>query len=258
MPDIIVLRPSPDWPRFDLCESRAFLSGVGFDPDLVIDFAAVWDRTFTRDYRSVREAVKQLSLASYRAVAGATLVPLAAFVPGSCAPGDRILFADDDDWLSPGLFGALPAPGPETGPDGYRWGSLRIGLDFDPTAPGAPFCAARPLGEIVYTNNYALSGRGLVRAGVAGAGEHTAAQRTFGAADFQVEDCPLYLSCAVKHPCSTVAVRAQMAAGFREAPERFLERFQRALEEAVVPPEGSWVRPRLEALRTLFANIRPR
>lgn len=254
MPDLIVLRPSPDWPRFDLAESRAFLAGVGFDPELVVDFAALWDRSFTRDYRWVREAVKQLSLASYRRVAGAELVARAAFDPAACGPEDRIVFADDDDWLAPDLFARLP----HGGHDGYRWGSLRVGLDFDPTAPGAPFCAARPLNGVVYTNNYALSGTGLAKAGLAAVDEHTRAQQVFGAAAFRVHDSSHYLSCAVKHPCSTVAVRAQMAAGFREAPERSLERFRRALDEAAVPHEGAWVEPHLKALRQVFADVCPR
>lgn len=252
MRDLIVLRPSPDWPNFDLAESRAFLAGVGFDPNLVVDFAAIWDSSFTRDYRWVREKVKQLSLASYREVAGAELVPLAAFDPAACGPDDRIVFADDDDWLAPDLFARLP----RDSDDGYRWGSLRVGLDFDLTAPGAPFCAARPLSTVVYTNNYALSGRGLVRVGLADAGEHTAAQRTFGIVDFVVQDSPLYLSCAVKHPCSTVAVRAQMAAGFPEAPEQCLEQFRHALEAAVIPPQGSWIAPYHEVLKNIFFEVR--
>lgn len=254
MRDLIVLRPSPDWPRFDLNESRAFLAGVGFDPNLVVDFAAIWDRTFTRDYRWVREAVKQLSLTSYRAVAGAEIVPLAAFDPAACGADDRILFADDDDWLAPDLFEQLPR-GAE---DGYRWGSLRVGLDFDPTAPGAQVCATRPLNGIVYTNNYALSGQGLTGVGLGSVDEHTRAQQIFQQATFRVHDSARYLSCAVKHPCSTVAVRAQMGAGFSEAPEQAVERFRQGLAAAIAPPEGAWLTAYLTDLHAIFAEIRAR
>lgn len=254
MRDLIVLRPSPDWPRFDLAESRAFLAGVGFDPNLVMDFAGIWDRTFTRDYRWVREAVKQLSLRSYRAVAGAELVLLAEFDPATCEAEDRILFADDDDWLAPELFAQLP----RAEHDGYRWGSLRVGLDFDPTAPGAQACARRPLGDIVYTNNYALSGRGLNHAGLGAVDEHTRAQQVFRQASFHVHDSARYLSCAVKHPCSTVAVRAEMGAGFREAPVEALDRFWQALAAATAPLEGAWLAPYLDGLRAVFSEIRVR
>ena len=254
MPNTVVLRSSPHWPGFDLEASRAFLRGVGIAETLVIDFVGTWDAAFTVDYRTLRQRLKELSLASYEAVTDAAMVPLHAFEEETVVEDDRVVFVDDDDWLAPNLFRALPAP---EGEDGLRWGSLRVGLDFDPSAPGLPFCGARPLNGIVYTNNYAVTGRGLRKTSVDAAHEHFLAEVAFRSAGFAVRDAPDYLSCTVKHPCSTVSARALMTSGFASDPFTPVRRFQEALEAARAPEGTQWVGPYLDALRAIMADVRP-
>ena len=54
--NLIVLRASPDWATFDLGHSRDFLKSLRLPEDLVIEFAAIWDRHFKLDYRGLRQS----------------------------------------------------------------------------------------------------------------------------------------------------------------------------------------------------------
>jgi hypothetical protein len=54
--NLLVLRASPDWTTFDLEHSRDFLKSLRLPEDLVIEFAAIWDRHFKLDYRGLRQS----------------------------------------------------------------------------------------------------------------------------------------------------------------------------------------------------------
>jgi hypothetical protein len=250
----IALRASPHWRSFDIEETRPFLRRVGLPDTLLVDFVAVWDATFTLDYRSLRAAFKDLSLASYDAVSGAERIDGAALRGLALGAEDRVVFVYDDDWLAPDLLARLPAP---AGEDGLRWGSLRVGLAFDATVPNIGFCDARPLSPIVYTNNYAVTGAELAKAGLDAVFEHTDADAAFRRPDYAVANVPAWLSCALKHPCSTVSAKALMAGGFFADPVSPVLHFKSLLAAAAPPPGADWLAGPLAGLRAVMDDVRP-
>src|SRR5579863_1336114 len=72
--NLLILRASPDWTTFDLERSRDFLKALRLPEDLVIEFAALWDRHFKVNYRGVRAQLKAIALETYDAVRQASLV----------------------------------------------------------------------------------------------------------------------------------------------------------------------------------------
>ena len=82
--NLLILRASPDWNTFDLERSRGFLKSLHLPEDLVIAFAALWDKHFKVDYRSVRAQLKTLALQTYDDVRQASLRPAA------CAGSDAV------------------------------------------------------------------------------------------------------------------------------------------------------------------------
>jgi len=199
--NLIILRSSPDWINFDLESSRDFLRSGGLPENLVIDFAALWNRHFKVDYRSVRAQLKVLALQTYKDVRGASFLCQEEWDGNGECEG-RIAFVDDDDWMSPGLFENPPAK--TSGEDGVRWGSLRLGRVFAANGYSEPIIQRRPLNRIVYTNNYAVTPRALHRFGSAVLFQHGPAQAPFDQLGFALSTSDMYLSCAVKHPCCTV------------------------------------------------------
>lgn len=250
MANFIVLRESPDWATFDLEQTRPFLRSHNLDEDLVIAFARIWDATFRLDYCTVRARLKALTMDMVHAVRGATLLTFEAFDPGAVTAGDRIVFQDDDDWPSPLLFETLDLS-PHA--DGYRWGSLRIGLDFDVTARGAGILSQRPISPFVYTNNYAVDGVALNRLGVDAFFDHGPANGAFGSAGFVVADRTEYLSCAVKHPCSTVAIKAALSdPKFLRDPAGFIAPLIKGLDDAQPSGPAAWTAAPVAALRGIL------
>ena len=125
--NLLILRASPDWNTFDMESSRGFLRSLHLPEDLVIEFAALWEKHFKADYRSVRAQLKALALQTYGEVRQASLLRHEEW-DGMGQPGGRVAFVDDDDWMSPSLFESLPAA--TSAEDGVRWGSLRLGRNF--------------------------------------------------------------------------------------------------------------------------------
>lgn len=72
--NLIILRSSPDWINFDFESSRAFLKSSGLPENLVIDFAALWNRHFKVDYCSVRARLKVLALQTFKDVREASFL----------------------------------------------------------------------------------------------------------------------------------------------------------------------------------------
>src|SRR5580700_3455793 len=162
--NLLILRASPDWSTFDIERSRGFLRSLRLPEDLVIEFAALWDKHFKGDYRGVRAQLKTLALQTYDEVRQASLLRHEVW-DGQGRPDGRVAFVDDDDWMSPSLFESLPATTSEE--DGARWGSLRVGRIFTPNGCAEPPIQRRPLDRIVYTNNYAVTARALSHRGQA-------------------------------------------------------------------------------------------
>jgi hypothetical protein len=255
--NLLVLRASPDWVTFDLESSRDFLRSLRLPDDLVIAFAALWDRHFKVDYRGVRAQLKAIALETYNAVRDAALVRHQDW-DGGVPDGGWIAFVDDDDWMAPGLFEDLPAAAP--GVDGVRWGSLRLGRVFAADGYAVPIIQRRPLDRIVYTNNYAGTSKALRRLGRAALFEHDAAQRSFDAPDFALAASQRYLSCAVKHPCCTMSVNYLMSQpDFRADPRREMTDFMATLDAMRVEDMDAWLQTPFRQFRRVMADaVRPR
>jgi hypothetical protein len=247
MADIIALRASPDWLHFDLSETRSFLRSIGFEDDLLDRFVALWDRHLAVDYRTFRHRLKTIALDTARQP-GTSLVEREALE--AAEPTDRVVFLDDDDWLAPGLFAHLS---PAQDGEGQRWSSIRIGLDYDVTAPGAAAIQCRPPSTVVYTNNYMVTGLALKRHGVEAVFEHYRAQAIFDRLDVTIVDHPQYLSCAVKHPCSTTAVHRLMGTpDFARDPKAIVADFAGKLATTPIPPEATWMTAPVASLIALL------
>ena len=255
--NLIVLRSSPDWRTFDLEHSRGFLKSLRLPEDLVIEFAAIWDRHFKLDYRGLRAELKALALASYDAVRQATLVRHQEW-DGIAPPDSRIAFVDDDDWMAPGLFEQLPAA--LAGEDGIRWGSLRLGRIFAPVGYAEPIIQRRPLDHVIYNNNYAITRAALYRLGRAAFFEHDAAQLSFDLPDFGHAASQQYLSCTVKHPCSTMSVNFLMSrTSFRADPRREMAEFMAAVDAMPLHDMDEWLQEPFGQFRRVMADaMRPR
>jgi hypothetical protein len=250
--DYVVWRASPDWLNYDLADSRPFIRSQGLEEDLLERFAALWDSSFAVDFCMFRHRLKLIASAT----AAATSAHLATRdnLP-DVQENDRIVFLDDDDWLAPNLFRCIPEA---AGFDGYRWGSVRIGVDFDPTSPGAAMVQLRQLSPIVYTNNYAVTGRMIARHGWTAVFEHFHADPVFQQPETDIIDCPDYLSCAVKHPCATRSFTRLMADdGFRQDPVTNIRMFADRLESSTLPDGAAWMADPLEQLRQLFRELAP-
>ena len=255
--NLLVLRASPDWATFDLESSRAFLRRLRLPDYLVVDFAALWDRHFRVDYRSLRARLKALALQTFSDVRQASLLRHEDW--DGCGPdGGWLAFVDDDDWMAPTLFESLPATA-STG-DGVRWGSLRLGRVFAPDGYAPLIIQQRPLDRIVYTNNYAVSARALSGLGRAAFFEHDAAQASFDRPDFKVTASSEYLSCAVKHPCCTMSINYLMKlADFRADPRRELATFMDALQAMPLDGAPEWMaRPFTQFRDIMIDAVAPR
>jgi hypothetical protein len=254
--NLLILRASPDWNTFDIELSRGFLRSLHLPEDLVIEFAALWEKHFKVDYRSVRAQLKTLALLTYDEVRQASLLRHEEWDDGQ--PGGRVAFVDDDDWMSPSLFESLPSP--TSGEDGVRWGSLRVGRIFAPNGHAEPPIQRRPLDRIVYTNNYAVTARALRRLGRAAVFEHDAAQKSFDRPDFTLVTSKKYLSCAVKHPCCTMSANYLMSLDdFRSDPRREMSTFMESVNAMPLEDIEEWLRKPFVQFRQVMTDaVRPR
>ncbi len=260
--NFLILRASPDWMNFDVESSRGFLRSVGLPEDLIIEFSALWNRRFKTDYCSVRAQLKALALETYSKVQHATFLRHEAWDENAWDdtndPPGWVAFVDDDDWMSPGLFGRLPETA--CGDEGVRWGSLRLGRVFTTHGYAEPIIQRRALNRVVYTNNYAVTSRALRRLGHAALFEHTAAQHAFDRPDFALNTCDEYLSCAVKHPCCTVSAAYLMSLeGFRLDPTQEMSIFLNALSAVCLGGIEEWLRKPFTRFREVMTDaVQPR
>jgi len=177
----IVLRNSPTWLSYTDQQSRDFCARFALPENTILDFISIWDAALDVDYRHFRKVMKETALANFAKVHGSIFLAHEAFRTIAPDPDDLIVFVDDDDWLAPDLFIRLrDVPGSH---DGMKWGSIRVGPVFSPSPQTQPqgVLYPRPIDQVLYTNNYAVTGRALLRAGVEQLFEHRDAQRQFDA-----------------------------------------------------------------------------
>jgi len=247
----IILRSSPDWLQFDMEDSREFLRQRHFPEEIVIRFADRADRLFAMSYRMVRHQMKQITLDTIAHARDCRLVSS----EGLRNPGDDdvIVFMDDDDWVAPDLFGVLRStarPG-----DGYAWGSIRLGLTLAGMKAGNQAILKRKLDDILYTNNYAVTGRALKRLGMPALLENPEARQALHSGQFNPTLVPAYLSCANKHPWCTMVIQKNL-----ECRDFFLnlrimvETYSAILAKIELDADALWIARYLHGLQSLVAR----
>ena len=251
----IVLRQSPDWrntPHATLLEgSRAFCRTVGraagIGENFISDVVAVWDRTFRASFFEVRARMKDIAQMNLSAVPAIRSPVAAVTAPADAA--ELYVFIDDDDWLRPDLLQALRSCG---------------GTDADGIVFGNILCVSRvelrPLDDVCYTNNYAVSGDFLLRhpADFAPLVQHWDAHAIFHRRDFRRVQAPVYLSATNKHPASTMKLKdgLEHAELSGATLRRLVQRYVDESATAVLPPEAEWVAPHVRQVREVFAGLR--
>jgi hypothetical protein len=249
----VVLRNSPDWLSYNDQQSLDFCARFSLPETTILEFISIWDAAFDVDYRHFRHIMKDTALANFRQVSGSSFLGHLDFRTVALEPDDLVVFVDDDDWLAPDLFIRL-RDAPEGG-DGAKWGSIRVGPVFSPSPETQPqgVLYLRPIDQVLYTNNYAMTGRSLMRLGLEQLFEHRDAQQQFDIGAYGPSTVQQYLSAANKHPCSTMAALFFLNfEPFRRDPRAEICRFADALTQASPGPRTHWI---AEPLRTLHSLV---
>ncbi len=248
----IVLRNSPDWLSYDHDQSRSFCARFALPENTIIDFMSIWDAALDIDYRHFRHALKNIALANFKEVHQSIFLENKEFQAIDLRPDDLVAFVDDDDWLSPELFIRLREVSSMT--DGAKWGSIRVGPVFSQSPQTATHGVfhTRPIDRVLYTNNYAATGRALMRLGVESLFEHDHAQQQFDAGQYRPETVAEYLSGANKHPCSTMTILFLLNfEPFRADPRAEIERLADALAQAAPEANMRWINDPIQHARGL-------
>lgn len=245
MRNFVVLRRSPDWPTFDLEQSRSFCSSLGLPETAVIDFAARWDRIFETTYLRYRQAMKEISLDCARRVRDALVIDHGQVASVDVTDEDLFYFTDDDDWVAPELFEVLRGAGATR--DGWLWSSP--GLASRSSDDGTTHTAvleARRVGAIAYTNNYAVSGAALRRLRLPAVLEHFEAQQALDSGTFAPATLDRPLSAANKHLCCvTFLTREFRGVALPSDLRATLAGLNAALPMLELPPGAGWMAPPL-------------
>jgi hypothetical protein len=249
----VVLRNSPDWLSYSNQQSRDFCVRFALPENTIIDFISIWDVALDVDYRHFRHTTKDTALANFRQVRDSIFLEYADLRAVALESDDLVVFVDDDDWLAPDLFIRLREASDTH--DGAKWGSIRVGPVFShsPETQTHGIFHARPIDRIIYTNNYAVTGRALMRLGVEQVFEHRDAQRQFDAGTYRPKTVPQYLSAANKHPCSTMAALFFLSSEpFRRDPRGEISRFADALAQPSPEPNPQWIAEPVRKLHSLL------
>jgi hypothetical protein len=211
----IVKRRTPDWPSFNLDETRQFCARLGFPETLILDFAAIWDSAMRFSYLEYRELMKTLSLQTIAGVKGVDVLDL---------DGEVAL-----------------------------WGSVYVGrlyTDAETAKTDDAPLHFRPLdGKTFYTNNYAVTGSAIVRHGARRLLEHYDAQESFESRLIEPSLVESYMSAANKHPCCTMAILYNTpSTHYRQNMRSELQRFNDDLQNSLESSPTSWLTPFVENL----------
>lgn len=249
----VVLRRSPDWARFDIEDTRAFLASLGLDEGLIVRFAERWDADLALSFLGYRQAMKDLSLAGAHGVRSAEVVSHTDLADMSFADDDLLFFTDDDDWTHPDLFAPLRASGDAA--DGWLWRSIFVGKLLSDTRrekSGGAIVQERPASDIVYTNNYAVTGAAWKRLGPEHLLEHYSAHAALRDGLFAPDRVDDYLTAANKHICCTVCIRHNSGVpGFLDALPAALSGILADIDAVELSDRTRWIADPLER----FAEI---
>ena len=246
----ICWRASPDWLSFDIESSRDFCRRVGLDENTVVDFVSIWDRVLHVSFREFRATLKDIAFENFRSVANAKLISHIDLKDIPLNASDSIAFTDDDDWYAPNLF-EVPA-----NDHGARWASVRLGASFDPGqqhVATANLLTLRSVDQVIYTNNYIVTGQVIANAGLEAVLEHWSAQGAQDKGVYRPLGSDGYWSCANKNPASALSARSYLANElFRRDPLREFQRYAAALKSLHVPDAAKWLGAPLERFRKLI------
>ena len=246
----IVLRRSPDWLSFDMEDTRKFLSEFPLPNDMIIEFAKLWDRRMGLSYKQYRNKMKILATKVAISVANCTLISTTDIDEINFNDKDRIYFIDDDDWVAPHLFASLARVEPAE--HGWMWDSIFVGKLFGQTpfeGPGADLIEERPSSNVIYTNNYAVTGQFLKTFGRKLVEEHYHAQILLDNGSFQPVRINEYLSAANKHLCCTVCIH------YNGSNDMFMQNMSHGLEEVVIGLESVQLTERSDWLRDTIVQF---
>jgi hypothetical protein len=138
-----------------------------------------------------------------------------------------------------------------TAGDGFFWKSLAVAkiLNSD-----APFLQKRRFDDVLYTNNYAVTGRALKRLGASAVVEHYAAQTRFDSGDLKLLRVPEYLTCTNKHPCSVVWAQFNLESAQLDFPP-VVSGLLKDIQSTQLDGESRWILPYLARLEDVVARI---
>jgi hypothetical protein len=248
--NFIVLRNSPDWRHFDVASSVAFCRRWNLPENTIIDFVDIWDRTMKIDYRAFRTALKDIAFANHATVRNAQIISHEEARALRFEAGDLLAFTDDDDWFAPDLCD-LPVD-----QHGCHWGSIRLGRGPNPSFnyDVDSILLFRPVDQVIWTNNYFVTGKAIAEVGFDAVFDHTNAQQVFSDT-LKTRKIDRHASCTNKTPASAMSAYHLLALeNFRENPLREFMRFGEALDTISLPDHEPWMRKPFDAFRRLMSE----
>jgi hypothetical protein len=204
---IVVLRQTLDWTK--LAQGKSDHDTASFDRMVkrpvgtTAGLIDLWNRSFSTDFYSVRQKVKEVAAYASRQLRNATLLSLEQFTE----PFDvnaLYIFTDDDDWFAPEVSDRLL--GSAAMADAIVW----VSTVFE---RGTLFARSNSNG-FCYTNNYALHGSFMARAprtswkSLPQMTQHGWAEGMVHGLHVDLVKLTDHLSITNKHPCSFTVLEA--------------------------------------------------
>lgn len=255
---VLVQRQTVEWLKLSDDEfrdqARHFCALWGKAPDYVWDLFLLWNKTFTTDYRLIRQQLKDISLENFQQAQGVVFVPYRQYsnIPATLS---YYLFLDDDDWIDPQVRIHLQQQlnhFPES-PPLLLWRSANVG---SPNQEHVVFVWGQN-GRCM-TNNYAVHGSWLRPFSKI---QHVLQHKDAAVLFQQQHDVP-HLDCALtvsnKSPVSSVSLDRGLNGDL--SPERlvsliehYVERMHRVEDrELVYMP---WSKPLLQKTICIFEKV---
>lgn len=252
----IVLRQSPNWNTISeedfKKQAREFCISLRRPPEQVNMSVDLWNRTFNRSFLSVRQEIKEITLANFGCVENAeVLYDSEAAIVANQEEGFYI-FTDDDDWLHPQLANLLSNIDNDQ-VNGFVWGSAAFG-----THRPEKIITRRKSDGFCFTNNYAIAGRYLKQNPkyYHDVFQHGGANRVLKQSSAKIiKD---YWSITNKNPTSTNYMGHVLKGSYSSsllvgAIEEYVGRCERI--DAEIDPSLMWARPQMSEMARLFSEL---
>ena len=247
----IVIRQTLDWERATY--------------DQLIDpfaqaMARAWNETFRLSYFATRARIKTIAMQAHADVRETRVVEMADdILPAAAAPGDVLLFCDDDDWYHPQLVEHIRMAEPlRTGlllwPDGihgYHAGAFHLDR-----VTVRPLDDRRAVSGPIKTNNYAIT-QALAKA-TPQMLSHASAVRYVRTSRPTYQTLSRPLSLVNRHPCSYTVWRNTLnglaTSGVPSVLRALVTRYLQ-LKSPLVQPAFRWAQIHLDQVREVFQEV---